>query len=311
MITTVTLNPAIDRACIINDFKPNRQYRIDDVKVTAGGKGLNVARVTSMLGEKVNATGLIGGYSGAFIQDEMEKLNIYTSFVQICESSRIFTAIIDPLNNTETIVNEQGPVVTKEELNAFVKEYVKILKYSKIIIASGSVPKGLPKTIYGDMIKIAKDNNVKIIVDTSGIYLEEAIKAKPFMIKPNLVELEELVGYKLDSEYKLIYESKYICRQGTGIVGISLGKEGAIFTTRDGVYKVFAPKVSPVNSIGCGDAFVAGFAVSLYRGEDLAESFKRAVAVGTANVVEKKIGYVDPKMVEKFYGQVKIIRLDW
>ncbi|WZL74459.1 1-phosphofructokinase [Clostridiaceae bacterium 35-E11] len=310
MITTVTLNPAIDRAYIINNFKPNQKYRVDDVKITAGGKGLNVARVASILGEKVNATGLLGGYSGKFIKEELDKLNIHTSFVSIHESSRIFTAIVDPFNNTETIVGEDGPVVTKTELNAFVKEFVKILKYSDIIVAAGSVPKGLPKTIYGDMVKIAKDNNVRMIIDASGSYLKEAIKAKPFMIKPNLEELKELVGYELDSEHKIIYESKYICRQGIKVVGISLGEKGAIFTTEDGVYKVCAPKVSPVNSVGCGDAFVAGFAVSLYRQNNLEEAFKLAVAAGTANVVEEKIGYIDQEEVRRFYDEVKMIRLD-
>lgn len=312
MITTVTLNPAIDRAYVINDFKPNNKYHIhpDDVKITAGGKGLNVARVASILGEKVNATGLLGGYSGKFIKEELDKLDIYTSFVQINEPSRIFTAIVDPLNKTETIVAEKGPVVTKKELNAFVMEFVKILKYSQIIVAAGSVPRGLPKTIYGDMVKIAKDNNVKMIIDASGNYLEEAIKAKPFMIKPNLEELEELVGYKLDSDYKIIFECKHICKQGIEVVGISLGDKGAIFTTQDGVYKVLAPKVSPINSVGCGDAFVAGFAVSIYRQNDLEEAFKWAVATGTANVIEEKIGYVNLKWVEKFYKEVKVKRLD-
>lgn len=310
MITTVTLNPAIDRAYIINNFKPNYRYQIDDVKITAGGKGLNVARVASILGEKVNATGLLGGYSGKFIKEELDKLDIYTSFVQINESSRIFTAIVDPLNNTETVVAEDGPVVTKKELNEFVKEFVKILKYSEIIVASGTVPKGLPKTIYGDMVKIAKDNNVRMIIDASGSYLEEAIKAKPFMIKPNLKELEGLVGYELDSEYKIVFESKHICRQGIEVVGISLGHRGAIFTTKDGIYKLEAPKISQLNSVGSGDAFVAGFAVSLCRNNNLEEAFKQAVATGAANAVEQKIGFVDLESVKKFYNEVKITRLD-
>ena len=310
MITTVTLNPAIDRAYIIKDFKPNKKYTVDDVKVSAGGKGLNVARVAALLGEKVNATGLLGGGSGQFIKEELEKLDIHTSFVWIQEASRIFTAIVDPLNQTETIVDEKGPVVSKKELNSFVKEFVKILKYSEVIIASGTVPPGLPKTIYGDMVKIARDNNVRMIIDASGSYLEEAIKAKPFMIKPNLAELQELAGYDLDCDYKIIYESKYICRQGIEVVAISLGDKGAIFTTPEGIYKVCAPKVSAMNTIGCGDAFVAGFAVSLYRDQDIKEAFKYAVAVGSANAVEEKIGYVDREMVSRLYDEVKVKRLD-
>ncbi|MFZ5967934.1 MAG: 1-phosphofructokinase [Bacillota bacterium] len=310
MITTVTLNPAVDRAYIINNFKPNERYRVDDIRVTAGGKGLNVARVASQLGEKVNATGLLGGITGQFVKEEMDKLGIFTSFVSINESTRVFTAIVDPLNNTETIVDEEGPIVTKKELNEFVKEFVKILKYSDIIVAAGSVPRGLPKTIYGDMVKIASDNNVRTIIDARGNYLAEAIKAKPFMIKPNIRELSELIGYELDSEYKIIYESKCICKQGIEVVAISLGEKGAIFTTKSGVYKVCAPKVSTINPIGCGDAFVAGFAIALLREDNMEEAFKYAVAAGTANAIEEKIGQVNPEMVKKYYQEVKLKRLD-
>lgn len=310
MITTVTLNPAIDRAYVINNFQPNTRYMVDDVKVSAGGKGLNVARVAAMLGEKVNATGLLGGVTGKFVQEELDKLNISTSFVWINEATRVFTAIVDPVNNTETFLSEKGPEVTKKELNAFVKEFVKTLKYSEIMIASGSVPPGLPKTIYGDMVKIAQDNNVKMIIDACGSYLVEAIKAKPFMIKPNLQELEELAGYELDSEYKIIYESKYICRQGIEVVAISLGDKGAIFTTKDGVYKICAPKISAINTVGCGDAFVAGCAVALFRKKELPDAFRLAVAAGSANAMEKQIGYIDPATVEKFYQETKLKRLD-
>ncbi|MBF8984446.1 1-phosphofructokinase [Lutibacter sp. B2] len=310
MITTVTLNPAIDRAYIINNFKINERHHVDNVEMTAGGKGLNVARVVSMLGEKVNATGFLGGYSGKFIKEELDNLNIHTAFVQISEPSRIFTAIIDPLNKTETIVGEYGPVVTKKELNEFVKEFVKIIKYSDIIVAAGTVPRGLPKTIYGDMVKIAKDNNIRMIIDASGKHLEEAIKAKPFMIKPNLEELEGVVGYKLYTEREIIFECKHICKQGIEVVAISLGSEGAIFVTQKGIFKVSVPKVDAINSIGCGDAFVAGFAVALLNKHSLEDIFKRAVATGTANVVENKIGYVNTEMVERFYKEVKIERVE-
>lgn len=311
MITTVTLNPAVDRAYIINDFKPNKRYHVDEVKVTAGGKGLNVARVASILGEKINATGFLGGYTGEFIKKELDKLNIDTSFVKISEPSRIFTAIVDPINKTETILGEYGPVVSKGELNEFVKEFVKVLKFSRIIIAAGTVPKGLPATIYGDMVKIAKDNNVKMIIDASGEYLKEAIKAKPFMIKPNLTELEELVGYRLNTEKEIIFECKHICKQGVELVSISLGEQGALFVTAQDVYRVkVSCEIQAMNSIGCGDAFVAGFAVALLNKDDIREAFKCAVATGTANVVEKKIGYVNKDNVDKYYADVKLERVE-
>lgn len=310
MITTVTLNPAIDRSYIINNFKPNNNYRIDDVTVTVGGKGINVARTVSALGEKLNATGFLGGITGDYIKKQLNDLGIATSFVKINDESRNFTAIIDPINRTETTVNEVGPFVSKTELTKFIKEYIKILKYSKIIIASGSVPKGVPKTIYRDMVKIAKDNNVLPIIDASGKFLEEAIKAKPYMIKPNLKELRELVGYELNNEYEIIHESKYICKQGVGLVVISLGSKGAIFTTREKVIKVEAPNIKAVNTVGSGDALVAGFAVALVNKFDLDNAFRYGIACGAANALEKGIGNIKKETVERLFSQVKLTRLE-
>lgn len=310
MITTVTLNPAIDRSYIINNFMPNNSYRIDDVTITVGGKGINVAKTARTLGEKLNATGFLGGITGEYIKEQLNELGISTSFVKIKGESRNFTAIIDPVNQTETRVNEVGPYVTKDELSKFVKEYIKILKYSDVIIASGSVPKGVPKTIYSDMVKIARDNNVKSIIDASGKYLEEAINAKPFMIKPNLMELRELVGYDLNNEYEIIHEAKYICKQGVELVLISLGSNGAIFTTKDRVYKVQVPNIEPVNAVGSGDALIAGFAVSLRKKYDLEEAFRYGVSCGAANALEKRIGYINKEKVKELYKQVKIIPVE-
>ncbi|MEW9125043.1 MAG: 1-phosphofructokinase family hexose kinase [Thermotaleaceae bacterium] len=310
MITTITLNPAIDRSYVISDFRPNKSYVVDNATISAGGKGVNVARIASMLGEQVNAMGLLGGTTGRLIQAELEKLHIHTSFVWIQEATRVFTAIVDPLNQTETFVDEKGPQVTKRELNAFVKEFVKVLKYSEIIVASGTLPPGLPKTIYGDMVKIARDNNVSMIIDACGSYLEEAIKAKPFMVKTNLGALEELSGYDLDCEYKIIYESKCICRQGIEVAAISLGEKGAIFTTPEGSYRLCVPKVEAVNPIGCGDAFVAGFAVSYFRDKNIKQAFRYAAATGTANAMKATLENIDNKLIRKIYDEIKIKRVE-
>ncbi|MCG8539049.1 MAG: 1-phosphofructokinase family hexose kinase [Clostridia bacterium] len=310
MITTVTLNPAIDRSYIINNFQPDSKYRVDDVTVTVGGKGINVAKTASILGQRINATGFLGGFSGEYIKSELIKLGISTSFVNIARESRSLTAIIDPINNTETTVNEKGPFVTKLELTRFIKEYIKILKYSRIIIASGCAPKGVPKTIYRDMVKIAKDNNVIPIIDASGKYLEEAIKAKPYMIKPNIQELRDLVGYDLKDEFEIVHESRYICKQGVELVAISLGCRGAIFATKERVFKAKAPVIDSVNVVGSGDALVAGFATSIINNHNLEEAIKYGVACGTANALEKEIGYVDKNNVERLYNEIRVLRLE-
>jgi tagatose 6-phosphate kinase len=310
MITTVTLNPAIDRSYIINNFQADNKYRVNDVTVTVGGKGINVAKTASILGQQINATGFLGGLSGEYIKRELVKMGISTSFINIDGESRNFTAIIDPINNTETTVNEEGPFVTKAELTRFIKEYIKILKYSKIIIASGSVPKGVPKTIYRDMVKIAKDNNVIPIIDASGKFLEEVIEAKPYMIKPNISELRTLVGYDLKDEFEIVHESRYICKQGVEIVVISLGNEGVIFATKDRVFKAKIPKIETVNVVGSGDALIAGYATAMIENYSMEDAIKYSVACGTANALEKEIGYVDINNVKHLYNKVELLRVE-
>ncbi len=310
MITTVTLNPSIDRSYIINNFTPNNSYDIENVTITIEGKGINIAKIASNLGCKLNATGFLGGVSGDYIKKQLTNLDIEAFFVNTDGESKNLTAIIDPVNNTQTTVNEGGPEITREELTKFIKEYIKILKYSKIIIAAGSVPKGVPKTIYRDMVKIAKDNNVLPIIDASGNYLEEVIKAKPYMIKPNMDELNELVGYNLKNEYEIVHELKYICKQGVELVAFPLEGKGTIFATNEKVLKLEIPDIKPLNICGYGDALIAGFSVAMINNYDIKNAFKYSVACGVTNSLKKEVDYIDKNYVDDLFNKVEVTVLE-
>ena len=199
MILTVTPNPAVDVVYFVEEFKMGNVHRPYNVIASAGGKGLNVARVGKTIGEETAAMGFIGGNNGAFIEECVEKLGIANLFTKVSGETRRCVNISDKSGKSGEIL-EAGPEVKKEEEELFLKFFSEEVKNADIICASGSVPKGIDSDFYCKLVKIAKENGKKIIVDTSGNLLEKVIEEKPYMVSPNKDELYTLTGCKTESE---------------------------------------------------------------------------------------------------------------
>ena len=306
MITTITLNPSVDRRYMIDDFEAGQIFRTSSYGATAGGKGLNVTRVASALGEKVLATGLLGGKSGELIEAELDKVEgVSYDFVKIEGETRSCIAIVSA-GGGQTEILESGPTVFEQDVERFLTHYKSLLEKSSIIVASGSILAGMPKTIYADLIKMAKEQNVPFLLDTSGIALQEGIKAGPTLVKSNLEELEAYVGRKLVNEADVVRAGKQLAENGIVYVVISLGGEGSIVIHHNKVYRVRLPKVEVINPVGSGDSMVAGFAVGLARNYDLIQTIKLASASGTANAVEQSTGSINLEKVEELIGQIVV-----
>ena len=168
------------------------------VRKIAGGKGINVARVIKLLGGEVTATGFLGGPTGEFMEKQLRKEGLKTNFVSIKESTRSNTTILDPLSGSETHLREPGPRISKKEVDNFKKEFRKLIKKSRFLILSGSLPPGLRDNFYAELITEVKEAGVRTILDTRGKALLKGMKARPFMIKPNRREWEESIGKRLD-----------------------------------------------------------------------------------------------------------------
>ncbi len=309
MILTITMNPALDKVYAVDDFKINKVYRPRDMTATAGGKGLNVARVINQLKGELMITGLVGGSTGTYIREEIQKLGIEEHFVNITGETRTCINIMDEKNTTSTEILEPGPEITEEELEEFLCSYKEIIKECNIIAASGSLPRGVPDDFYKTLIKIAKEKNKKFILDTSGIYLKEGIIGRPFMIKPNVDEIENLLDKKpgtLNDYCKLLIKLK---AQGIQLPVITLGQKGCIAEI-DGDFLHYLPSpLEVLNTVGSGDAFVAGCALGLERGLDLIEVIKFGMACGMANTQFFKTGMVTEELVNKFFSEIKIKKL--
>ena len=306
MILAVTMNPAIDKVYSIDNFAVNKIFRPKAMTATAGGKGLNVARVARILGEKVVAAGLIGGGTGEFINNQLQKDGIISKFVPINGETRICINILDEKNGTSTEVLEPGPAVTSDEYRIFLERFGKIIIDCDVVTASGSLPRGVPAGFYRELIRIAKSMGKMFLLDTSGEYLKEGIKEGPFMVKPNHHELSQVIGQDISSKEDCIKALNYLREAGVNFPVITFGEKVCTAALPDGMYHFYAPPVKVVNAVGSGDSFIAGCAVALSRGKEPVDVIRLGMACGMANTQFFKTGMVSRELVDRFLECIRM-----
>ncbi len=309
MITTITLNTSIDKAYYMNGSIQNGTVmRVASCRNSAGGKGLNVARVIKLCKEDVLASGLAGGHNGKYLESLLDRDEIPYEFEHIQGETRSCINILDSgYGSTEYL--EPGCEVTPEEEEKFMKRFPEIIKKSFVITISGSIPKGIKKDIYNRMVSIAKKMGKKVILDTSGELLERGIDSCPTMVKPNRDEIEMLFHTKIMCQQDVINYAKKIYKKGIPYVVISLGKDGALLVCEEGTFHGQSPKVPVVNTVGCGDSMVGAFAVALERNYCAEEALRYAVAVAAANAASPNTGDFDPEVRDDLMKDVSIEKL--
>ena len=296
-ILTVTLNPAIDTRYEVRNLELGEVNRVVNKVESPGGKGLNVSNVLNKLGVDIIATGFLGGSKGNFIKTELDKMIISHDFQEVQRETRTCIAIIDK-NKKITEILESGEGVSLLEKENFLIKYDKLLEKVEIVDISGSLPKGLEKDFYKTLIERASKFGKRVILDTSGIALKEGIKGNPYLIKPNIDEIEYLLGKKVENINEVIECAKKIINNGVSNVMVTLGRDGGLLITPTSVYKAFIPKVKVENTVGSGDSSVAGFIYGMSKELSLEEIFKYALACGTSNAMLKNTGDIDPDVVE-------------
>ena len=304
MITTVTLNASIDKAYVMQEAIENGTVmRVKEVRNTAGGKGLNVAKIAVICGAEVLATGFAGGFNGRYLESLAAESHVATRFCHVEGETRSCINILDPkYGSTEYL--EPGFSVKEEDLARFLTEFPGVIGKSTVVTMSGSAPVGIPSDIYRKMAELAKAAGAKVILDTSGDYLKEGLQGRPFMIKPNEDEVEALLGIRAeDPEAVFRAASELRVKYGIPWVVISLGGNGAVLSCDEGVFHGLPPKLDPVNTVGCGDSMVGAFAVALERALSPREALRYAVAVSAAAAMSPLTGDYDPAVFEEIYPE--------
>ena len=307
MIITVTMNPAIDKTIELNTFIHGDLNRIQKVILDAGGKGINVSKTIRALGGESLATGFLGGRNGDYIQDVLRKFSIKTDFVKIEEETRVNTKIAET-TGLVTELNEKGPVIDLQAMSELLMKLMNCLKTDSLLVLSGSVPLGVPKSIYRLLTELAHEMGAKVFVDADGDLFAEALSAKPDIVKPNQSELEKYFGYAMDSDEKIVEAGKKLLEKGVKIVIISLGAEGAYFIDKE--HTLYSPALSvQVNStVGAGDAMVAAFSYGVDQGLSFEETAKLAMAtsVGAVTTVGTKPPTIE--VVKGLLDQVTVVK---
>jgi tagatose 6-phosphate kinase len=258
-ILTVTLNASIDTTLVVPVLEPGAAYTARDVVRQPGGKGLNVARVLHRLSAPVRATGLAGTPVASAIMAGLKQEDIAFRFLPIGAPSRACHAIVELDRHRVTKVDEEGPEITSAEAGAFLDLLAGLLRDARMVALCGSLPPGLPDDYYALLLARTHAAGVPAVVDTRGAALGPAVAAQPLLVKPNREEAETLVGGPVRSIADAVDAGRFIRGRGACMVAVSLGAEGAVLVTGSGSWQARAAVQVPLNTVGCGDSFVAGF----------------------------------------------------
>lgn len=285
MVITVTLNPALDKTLTIEGLETGGVNRVTSVRHDIGGKGINVSKVLREFGVDSICTGFLGGNLEDVFRKELEKRGIQADFVSVEGSTRTNIKIVDVMKDEYTDINEPGAVISHEELEAFLVKFETLVKEGDIVVLSGGVSPSVPKDIYRKLTELSKARGAYVLVDAEGPLLEEALKAKPDVIKPNDRELSMLMGKEVGSDEEILNAARQLRMQGIGKVLVSLGGDGSLLVTEEGALRAKGLKVPVKSTVGAGDSMVAALVYAKLKGMTDRETLGFAQASGAATVM--------------------------
>ncbi|MBR5452200.1 MAG: 1-phosphofructokinase [Clostridia bacterium] len=290
MIYTLTLNPALDYVMDVENIVFNSTNRSSFEGVSFGGKGINVSVVLSRLGISTTALGFAAGFTGKELEKAISLEGINADFTELSSG---MTRINVKLNSGGSIteINSSGPKVEESDLRALYVKFDEISSGDTLVLA-GSIPKGADSGIYSDIMSYLSDKNIRFVVDATGKALLETLKYKPFLIKPNRDELQDLFGVTLSDDEQIIGCATKLKNMGAQNVLVSLGKDGAILLDGDGnLHKYKSHKITPKNTVGAGDSMVAGFIAGVDKGYEYA--LRLGIASGAATAASETLAQKD------------------
>lgn len=309
MILTVTLNPAVDKTYTAGELIVGHVNRMRSAMSLAGGKGVNVTKVLRQYDFPVCATGFLGGYAGDFIEDYLKSRQVDCRFIRVEGETRSNMNILAD-NGYVTEILEPGPEIGEDHLQQFLRQYEAVLPDCELVVLSGSAARGLPDDIYPILIEKARMRGIKTMLDTSGDSLKGALTAKPYLIKPNLKELEYIVGHKLINRDAVVEAALEIHKSGIAHVIVSMGQKGLISVSSGGyAYFAKAEKIRAVNTVGCGDCVVASYAMSILNGESKEETLRKAVAISAANATTLKSAEIPRDVANELYDSISVEKI--
>jgi 1-phosphofructokinase/tagatose 6-phosphate kinase len=312
VIVTVTLNAALDRTLSVPNFQQGHRHRASQGLTLAGGKGLNVARALKRLDVPVVATGLAGGRTGTRIVEELTSEAILNDFVRIADESRTSTAVVDPMGNSFTEINEWGPHVEPEELEMLRDKLRYLSRGADAVVFAGSLPRGVAESFYAEAIRELNRTGVRTVLDADGEPLRLGLEAEPSLVAPNQHEAEALVGQELeDEDFAMALDSIAELGARTVLITLETGCYGLNREERPSRrFHAVAPQVEPVSTVGAGDVLTAAFLAAQLEERSFGDALKYSVAAASASTLEVGAGRFEPREANRLTGQVEVSELE-
>lgn len=309
MITSVSLNPSIDRTLGVENFTTGGLNRVLSQTDVAAGKGVNVALAAAALGSDSECIGFMYKEGGALFEERLHEGGVHSDFMWCEGAVRVNVKVFDQTRGEITELNSSGTPVTAEQLTEMTRLVQAHARKSDYLILSGSLPPACPVDYYRTLAEAAEGENCRVLLDADGDRLRAGIKAKPFLIKPNRYELELLTGKKLDSIDLLLEAAQDCIREGVGAVAVSMGGEGALITDGKSAFRTPGLKVEVKSTVAAGDSMIAGMAVGLSRGYPLEEAFRLGVAAATARCCTPPEEIISPETCLRLLDELKMEKL--
>jgi|CeladaMinimDraft_18_1061708.scaffolds.fasta_scaffold04331_2 1-phosphofructokinase family hexose kinase len=315
MLTAVTLNAALDKTYRVDRLAFGKSHRVTEMFAVPGGKGINVAKVAHAFGARVVASGFAGGNNGDFIERALTGMGIAHEFVRFDGNTRETVTVFDDAGAVMEFL-EPGPFVDGQSLRELEETLARLAARSRFVTFSGSAARGLPADVYARLIRVAKARGALTLLDTSGELLIRGLDGQPDLCKPNREELEQAAGRPLTSLGDVVRAARELAGRGIRWVVVSLDREGSVAVSRRAAWLVEAPRIDAVNTVGCGDALVAGLVCGLDRAgsiEDegaMAEALRLGTAAAASNAMHRFAGTVRPEEVERLLPDIRATRLD-
>ncbi|MBQ2118536.1 MAG: hexose kinase [Clostridia bacterium] len=287
MYITLTLNPALDVSVSAVNPAPGLLNVTDASSISCGGKGINVSRALRVMGEDSTAYALLGGEPGRILAGMASREGVALSVTRTAAPTRINVKVISEGGARQTELNGRGGPVSSSELEALFGSISADLdrvgnSESVTAVLSGSIPQGVEKSVYNSLAQMLKDRGARVVVDASGEALIQAVRARPWLVKPNRGELEGLVGKSIADFGQLVETACGFYRETGTAVLATCGGDGAVYAGDDGVWTVDAPKITMKSFAGAGDTFLAAF---LYRLRDgVGDALRFAASAAAAKV---------------------------
>ena len=306
MITTICLNPALDRTVTVDTLVPGQVNRIRQSRTDVGGKGVNVAVVCRRLGLEAQVIGCAGVDGYAKLKAKAKAENIGCDFHTVEGAIRVNTKVFPLDGSGVTELNEPGPTLSAEDLDVFFDLAAEKANHSDYVVITGSMPPGCPAHTYRELIRMLQ---VPCILDVGGEALRLGVEAKPFLIKPNHHELAATVGRELHTLAEIREAAQSFVDRGVRHVVVSLGKVGALYVGEEGCFLAPEIPVDVKSTVGAGDALVGGLLYGLVKCGNMREGFRAGAAAGTASVMTEGTQLINVDDFMRLLPQVQLQEL--